>query len=529
MTRATAIITVVSREARGERKESICWEQECYFWVSFSQLKVSGVQECILIYSTHVGVLSQNFSHYGVEFNIGFIQSRYSTTLRLLVHSQESNAHVTVSRIGYNYSTSVTRNIPSIINLPFHPVVDSSFSSRDLGFHITSSCPVSIVGASGEIKISFVPHFTFLSLPYHDYTSSTNEYSYFGVSITNSNSYNYTSQILLVGNRDNTTFTIRPSCNLTLPVNTQMNDTRTLVVVPGDNHTSVLHSQQTLLLTAINCDLTGTMVTSNYPLSVFVGGEDCSEEYECGSVATQIPPTIVWGSRFLLAPLQPINVDQIYTVIASGANTIITRSCDKNTTTVSLPSVGEVYSFNESTALCYLTCSQRCYVAQYGTTEGAQFLIPVPPLIQYPSTMLALSSFTTSASLYTVTVPARESFNGTLIINGRLVTPNWSSIYDKDGVIVGYGYTSLFNGVTTIAPSTSMSSLYVAAYNLDDDGAYGYAAGTLLNPIFPTLHFLSDEYCLLNSSDHLSLTIQRVNDFSINFNTRLGINSSNSK
>ncbi|XP_019859534.1 PREDICTED: uncharacterized protein LOC109587749 [Amphimedon queenslandica] len=474
---------------------------------------------------TAKSVLSQNFSHYGVEFNIGFMPSTNSTTLRLLVHSQEDNAHVTVSRIGYNYSTSVTRNALSIINLPFHPVVDSSFNSRDLGFHITSSSPVSIVGASGEIKNSFVPHFTFLSLPYHDYTSSTTEYSYLGVSTSNSNpNNNYTSQILLVGNRDNTTFTIRPSCNLTLPVNIQSNDTRTLVVVPGDNHTSILHSHQTLLMTSINCDLIDTMVTSNHPLSIFGGGEDCSEEYECGSVATQISPTIAWGDGFLLAPSQTINADQLYTVIASEENTIITRSCDKNTTTSLLSSVGEVYSFNESTALCYLTCSQRCYVAHYGITEGAQFLIPVSPLTQYPNTMVSLSSFNASASLYTVTVPARESFNGTLVINGSLVTPNWSSIYDKDGVIVGYGYTSSFSGMTTIAPSSSMNSLYVAVYNLDDDGAYSYAAGTLLNPLFPSLRFLSDEYCLLNVSDQLTLTIQRINDFSISFNTRLAIN-----
>lgn len=380
------------------------------------------------------------------------------------------------------------------------------------------------------MRISFVPHFTFLGLPYHDYASSTTGYSYFGVSISNSNSSNYTSQILLVGNRDNTTLTIQPSCHLVLPVDTQLNDMRTLVVVPGDNHTLLLHSHQTLLLTSINCDLTGTIVTSNHPLSVFGGGEGCSEEYECSSVATQIPPTITWGDRFLLAPLQTINANQLYTVIASEESTIITRSCDKNTTILSLSSAGEVYSFNESNALCYLTCSLRCYVAHYGTTEGAQFLIPVPPLTQYPNTMVSLSSFTTSTSSYTITIPARESFNGTVVINGGPVTPNWSSIYDKDGVIVGYGYTSLFNGMTTIAPSTSMSSLYVAAYNLDDDdGAYGYVAGTLLNPLFPSLRFLSDEYCLLNSSDQLTLTIQRTSDFSISFNTRLAVNSSNGK
>ena len=407
--------------------------------------------------------------------------------------------------------------------MPFHQVEDSSYSSRDLGFRVVSSSPVSIIGISGEMRTSFRPSFSFLNFPYQEYAPSTREYTYFGISILNV--YSYTSQILIVGNQNNTTVVIQPSCNLTLPMDAQLNDTGTVLVVADDTYRCVLHTQQTLLLTVSNCDLTGTKITSNRPLSVISGGEGCDESYRCSSVATQIPPTIIWGVTFLLTPLQSINEER-YRVIVSESDTVISRTCDNTTITVSVSSVGQVYTFNDSTSHCYLTCSQRCYVAK----GDAQFLIPVLPIAQYPNTIQTFSSITTSPSFYTITTPASLSFSKSLIINGRLTNPNWSPIHDRHGSIVGYGYSSAFNGTISAGPSTPLGSLYITVHNaLDHEygGGYGYVVGSSLLPIFPTIRFLPNEYCLLDSSDDLIVTIQRLNDFNIHFIVQLAIEAVN--
>lgn len=429
---------------------------------------------------------------------------------------------VITSLNGYNYPVTANSNVPLLVNIPFLQVMGPGFDYRNLGFKVTSFSPISVVGISSHGNI---PRLSFLGLPHHEYLS-VKEYAYLGVSSSSSNLTLY-SEVLLVGCRDNTTVTIYPSHNITLPLDPQTNDTLTdtINVSAGESYSATLHSQQTLLIaTSDGGDLSGTRVTSNRPLTV-IGGHECGEEpigYRCGPLATQTPPTITWDTHFLLPALRSEN-GQKYKVISSEPNTIVSSTCDReDTTIVTLSAVGDVYSFlTNQSVFCSLTCSQRCYVAQFGlsgnylTDIGIPFITSIVPISQYPHSVTFTAQIPTS--LYSITVPASEYFNGTILINGDLVNRNWVPMYNSTGSISGYGYTDVFNGTITVTHPHPMGSIYLATYGVTgDEGGYGYVTGTLLDPIFPQVSFSPEEYCVLGS-DWFVVSLERQRDLNVNF------------
>ena len=62
--------------------------------------------------------------------------------------------------------------------------------------------------------------------------------------------------IFLVGNADNTTITITPTQQITMPENTQDPASPTITVFPGDSHNFTLHHLDTISITDLQ-DLTG--------------------------------------------------------------------------------------------------------------------------------------------------------------------------------------------------------------------------------------------------------------------------------
>lgn len=446
--------------------------------------------------------LVSSVSYYGSEFNIGYFNSS-NGQIKLAVISDRPNTNLTIATLSnYSYTSKINDNSFTFIDLDSNfEVSGSSYSYRELGIDITSSFPISVIGYMTDN--SMLPTGSFLSYPY--FKQPVNQYIYYGISSNTS-----CSQILLVGFRDNTSITLIPSINVSLPINSQLGNSTLGVVPRGAKYVTTLHSLQSLLIQSVTTgdDLTGTVITSDSPLTV-IGGDACDH------ASTQVPPTITWGTHFLLAPLHDSKSQQ-FKVVASEANTSIVYTCGINeTSTVLLPSSG-VFTFStNSSQYCDLTCTNRCYVAELRNDTNS-ILMTVPPTSQFPNNVTFTPLAINTPSYYSVIVPADEYFNGTLIVNGRLREFDWSPIYNVTGSVTGYGYSTNFSGLTTIAHTHTTGRIYVSTYSYSN-GGYGYLTGAMFSPNIPQVEFSSEEYCLFEDLNRVDIVLERYNDLSVNF------------
>ena len=429
-------------------------------------------------------------SYYASEFHVAFLRQTNSDNLIEMIVLTKSSTPVQFnisSSTGFNHTGTTTSNAATFVTIPSNlQVRDSSYTYRDLGLHVTSSPsqPISLV-LVGHIS---TPAMTYLALPCHDHF--VDEYIYYGMSEATANSVRQ-GQILLVGCRDNTTVTITPTQTVQLPQDPQQSTSTTVTITAGTSHTITLHSLQTLLITALMVDLSGTKIVSNYPLTV-VGGHECAQvpvNHDCDPMSTQVPPTINWGTDFLLTPLESSINGQRFKIIASKDDTTINIACLQNLTSSStLALSGDIFTFDsEPNTYCHAVCSQPCYIAEVGFSQdfletdfGDPLLMTVPPLRQYPHCVTFTTLPTMPTNFYSIALPADSYFNGTVIINSVLTELNWTSIYNSDGTISGYGFATAANGTYTISHSHPNSKIYVSVYGFSSNRGYGYVAGMLL-------------------------------------------------
>ena len=430
-------------------------------------------------------------SSYATEFNVAFLRQYSSNSiLEMLIYTMSPNpVQFNISSLTgtYSYTGITSVHSPDLVTIPSSlQVREVTHSYRNYGLHVksVSGQPISIV-LIGHIN---TPRSTYLALPC--YEQPTQEYVYYGISANSTVNGRY-SQILLVGCRDNTTVTITPTRNVQLPSNAQTNSIL-VTITAGSSHTITLHSLQTLLIAATFVDLSGTKIVSNHPLTV-VGGHDCANvpvSYgNCDPLSTQIPPTINWGTHFLLTPLYSRN-GQRFKLIVSENNTKVSISCPQNNTNVTLSFAGDIITFDTNFGhFCYVVCSSKCYIAALAFGRhypvpngyGDPLLMTVPPIRQYPHNV----TFTTLPEMptnhYSIAIPADTYYNGTVVINGTLTTLDFTPIYDVYGTVIGYGYNTTVDGNYTISHSHHNGKIYVSVYGFFSYGGYGYLGGMLLN------------------------------------------------
>ena len=418
------------------------------------------------------------------------------------------------SSTGYNYTGTTTANAATFVTIPSNVQVrESSYDYRHLGLHVTSSPsqPISVV----MVGYTDAPHSTYLALPCHD--QPTDEYVYYGISHKTKYSNRY-GQILLVGCRDNTIVTITPTQSIKLPQNIQQHDSNMVNIAVNTSHTVILHALQTLLIAVKFVDLSGTKIVSNYPLTV-IGGHQCATvpvNFEgCNPIATQVPPTINWGTQFILAPLQGSSNGQRFKLIISTNNTQVNVTCKQNSTSIVLALSGDILTHDsDHNTFCYVQCSQQCYIAElaFGRAHPSEYgdplLMTVPPLKQYPHSVTFTTLPEMPTNFYSIAVPADTYFNGTVIINGVLTKLTWTSIYNNNGTISGYGYTTSANGNYTISHSNPNGKIYVSLYGFSDRGGYGYTAGMILKS--QLISFNASMYLVNEGDGHVHIYIVRT-------------------
>ena len=383
----------------------------------------------------------------------------------------------TTSRGG---ATGGSRNVGFVTALG---TVSSSYNERFKGFHFTSDLPISLDVLDGGSYITS----RYLALPCHDYQIS--QYEYYTVS-TGSNSNTALSQALLVGCQDNTTITITPSVDLSLPNNTQVPDID-IVVSKGISHTVLLHEGQTLYFGAPDVDITGTHIVSDKPLTVITGHE-CGTTLpllNCNHMQQQIPPSVTWGSKFIL----PFFQHNSYTysselnyvkAVTSEVETTISLFCNDTADTVTYSTSGSVYTFfYNNTYNCYLEADKPILVVVYPKSIS---MITISPTEQFSQRVDFTIGFVNFQTIYIIVITTPVGFSSSAILyNGQPIT-NWTTVYDSSMNIVGYvaefsiqyiWLTSLGN--FSIVHTNDEGRISVYYY----DGLLAMSAGVSLNPI----------------------------------------------
>ena len=122
---------------------------------------------------------------------------------------------------GFNYTGNTTLDDPALVNIPnSFEVLNYTYEYRNLGLIIQSS-PSQPIFVLGIIKL-YVDGETSATFEVHPYIEQpTKEYVYYGISFETDTWAGYVKQLLLVGCKDNTNITIKPSVDITVSANVQ--------------------------------------------------------------------------------------------------------------------------------------------------------------------------------------------------------------------------------------------------------------------------------------------------------------------
>ena len=401
--------------------------------------------ECIITSLYYLGfcfiTAGENYNISATSFYFGLMRG-YSGYLTISTLSPLNvTYHITVDSLNYTRNGIVTKNRPlRSLYLPFHFQTHSgSFADRFKGIHVKSDQPIRL------LLFDYVTS-SYLLLPCHEYPG-VSQYEYYTVSTS---SYRNTSlsEALLVGCSNNTNITIVPSVDLFIPLDAQVNGSVDILVTKGRSHTITLHEGQTLLLGKGNgSDISGTRIISNKPLTVITGHEcgstpDMIEQSSCDPLHLQVPPTVTWGKRFILANFGHYTRSILLSyvkIVTSKANTTVAVYCNgtTNTTRYSVGVVG-TYHYN-ITDYCFVEADKLIFVVLFPHTYFYQYtsMVLIPPMEQYLQEIeFDLYNYDYSKLVITTSI---EGFSPTAILHNGQATLNWTAIHDSSQNIVAYG------------------------------------------------------------------------------------------
>ena len=388
----------------------------------------------------------------------------YITTL-----SQTNVNYIIEQKSGIITSGTVSISNPVIVSLNTSLVsLDSSYMYRNQGIHVHSDGQISLI----VVNYRSATMDNYQAYPHHIF--SIFQYQYYAVSIGTYLTYTM-SEILLVGNIDNTTITITPTADVIVPIDIHNADSPSETILARTTKIIKLHRFQTFLF---GVDFSGTSIVSNHPLTVVSGHECGNIPYDvgaCDHVSDQIPPTVTWGKKFILTPYKDRTAGQYFKLIASENTTTIMHNCDSGVSTMHLAFAGDVDIFYTNyTTYCYLESDKPLLVTQMIPSKHADGIKGDPsisiiyPIDRYKRDVSFFSNFPGITQHYINIIATKQD---TMLMDDSVLSLSWNSISDLNNEIVGYAaqvtITSLGAHVIT---STNNVTFSVLAYG------YGYAS-----------------------------------------------------
>ncbi len=264
-------------------------------------------------------------------------------------------------------------------------------------------------------------------------------------------------------------------------------------VVKFDSSTITLNSMETYLIES-GSDLTGTRITSSKPLSVF-SGSDCANVPQdrggCDHLVEQVPWTVTWGSKFLVASLEGRSSGERIRVLSARAASVAVN-CN-TTVSVSEFQLQSGGSFREFVipinSFCSIESTSPVLVTQYAygilsdSITGDPFMMIIPPIEQFTNNYL-VESFPIFESNYLTMYVSSECFQIAQILLDNSIVTDWQNVACSNGEVCGYiSRTSVSTGVHSIRHQNSSAVLGVSVYGFSSSVSYGCPGGMRLSPI----------------------------------------------
>lgn len=354
----------------------------------------------------------------------------------------------------------------------------------------------------------------FLALPSKE-TFGVEQYAYYITSYLWDNRVNVDpySGVVIVGCHNDTQITILPSQTITIPSDLRSPTNPQSSISSGESYNVTLNTLQTYDFDSA-LDLTGTLLISNKPISVF-GYHECADipmgTAFCDYIVEQFPPTINWGRFFHLSSLNSRAASVRYKIMGMKSSTAVTLLCTIQGQTLPETTIqsyhlsvsGQAHEFEvRRDRFCSLQANKPILVVQYSPGYsidriGDPFMLNIPPVDQYSNnyTLKADTSFTNHM---TITIGVSH-FNPERIFidQGTIPSGNWTPIYCSNSVVCGYGtMLSIPAGTHFVYHTDSHAKINVLMYGFHYHTAYGYLGGMELN-------WISGNSCNFNNKNTL--------------------------
>ena len=428
---------------------------------------------------------------YGSDFYIGAMPNLGAGEIRLYITTPSATIvnFAVETGTGYMVINTVTNSNPAFLYLPSSVITtDSSYSNRNKGIHVYSQ----VAGEDISVVLMHYSPYTIGEYPAYPYQIfPVNQYKYYVVS-TGTLVSNTLSQVLLVGNEDNTTVTIVATQPLNLPQDVQSSVSGTIFVPAGNAYTFTLHKLQTFFFGSA-IDLTGTSIVSGKPLTV-VSGHECGNVPQsvlyCEHITEHMPPTITWGKQFLLTPYANLTAGPYYKIIAAESQTTVSFTCGLSTNTTYLYNSGDFTTLYSNSSYCSLLSDKPVLVNQLapgGTINkdlGDPVISIIPPIDQYSTSItFAVLGNIPNTLLHFINIALTTK--DTILLDGRPVFVKWNEILNHNNNIIGYGTqiqmpNNLTSQVITTQSNTKFSLL---VYGFGRHGGYSYSTGVNINQL----------------------------------------------
>ena len=354
--------------------------------------------------------------------------------------------------LGFSFSGYAMNNETLTVEIPSTFVVAST-TERNKGIRVTAENQNSLV-VHGLNYINGTAD-GFLALPcYH---LPVEPYEYYGAGIHDTSRLSY---FVIVSCEDNTHLHI------------------------GENSTE-LNRMETYFWESDT--FVGTRVVSNKPLAVFVGNP-CTfvptDRGFCDHLIEQVPPTALWGKRFMSASFASRESGDIYSILASQASTSVEVLCNTFDDTY-LFNLNESGSWEEfltpAMSYCSITASKPILVMQFALgrsfdSAGDPFMMMITPVELY-SKYFVFNVPSDFLNLYVTIYSTTDGFrSNNIIFDGADLDNNiWNTVYCSNAEICGYiTHVSISPGFHQLRHT---SNLGLSVYGFSRIHSFGYPGG----------------------------------------------------
>ena len=473
--------------------------------------------------------------------NIANARVETSTVALFVTTDDPGTVDFTVEYLGKLETFEARKGRTTFVNLPVGKAGEigdiriSKENERNKGVHVKATDPSKLLTVYG-INDARVTTDAFLALPCHRYPVVNYRYFVFSA---NAKLFTETleSRFLIVACEDDTLVTLHPTQEI------QVDPGLTGIPVPkfvdsNNFATFMLNRLDTALFNA-QSDLTGTIIKSNKPLSVFVGHE-CGLVPEtftaCDHLVEQIPPDATWGTQFFTVPLNVRESGEHYRIGTVTDNNQVKITCTTEGQTMPHLQMTEIIHSQRDQKqyvefdtigdnvdgvspdylrdFCCIETTKPAIVMMYSKghsadeiilpgitgSQGDPFMLLVPPVSQYSNDYTVTTARqlgTRFAGHISYALPSQFFTNSTLsrnalMINETAFVPDsgYHPIYCSNGEICGFGaYSSLLAGDHEVAYNISGAAMMLNVYGIQRENSFGYPAGFEMQAIGGRLHF----------------------------------------